>query len=68
MYQELELRDENVIEFINNLRGSCGVYQSLSIILNGDNREQSFFSKLVEDRTLLPISYQEFYQKVFGFV
>ncbi|CAG9317991.1 unnamed protein product [Blepharisma stoltei] len=68
MYQELELKDENLMEFINSQRGSCGVYQSLTIILNGDSREQSFFSKLVEDRTLLPISYQEFYQKVFGFV
>lgn len=40
IYTSQDLADPDLIDFITSIKGSCGVYQGLSIFVNGDTREQ----------------------------
>ena len=59
-----DIRSQELVTFIESVRGVHGVYQTVMILPSGDTREQLFFSKLVEDRTAVPLTYQDFYQRV----
>mmetsp|Transcript_30912 Transcript_30912/g.30548 ORF Transcript_30912/g.30548 Transcript_30912/m.30548 type:complete len:138 (-) Transcript_30912:1046-1459(-) len=64
LYTSQDIADPELLEFIRSCKWSCGVFQGLSIFMNSDAREQSFFSKLVEDATVPHITYPEFYARV----
>jgi hypothetical protein len=40
VYTHGHLKDDEVLEFIERYRGSCGVYQNLMVMMSGDTREQ----------------------------
>lgn len=69
VYTHGHIKDNEVLEFVEKFRGSCGIYQNLMVMMSGDTREQlywpfRFFGKLVEDVTMVKTTYEEFYRKL----
>ena len=40
VYTQGRLIDNEVLEFIEKFRGSCGIYQNLMVMMSSDTREQ----------------------------